>query len=223
MTQATIVLDFDGTLHDIMGAYAPAVRSVYGRLEQQGAVPLHEFTEAELKSFIGITPERMWEQAAPGLAPELVEESIALVGESMDRELAGGRGKLFPGVPEALDVLKRAGHRLVFLSNCHADYQERVREAFGLDQWFCAYFNAEEHPGMSKSEIFREAIGPAFSGPYIGVGDRGGELAMARENGFPFIGCAYGYAAPGELDAADAIAAAPDDIPGLVELILSRM
>ena len=218
MSQSTIVFDFDGTLHDSMFIYRRALRSGYQLLVDRGQAPSREFTDDFIAGNIGLTCEAAWERMCPQLPYSITSDAAARVGEVMDELIDNGTARLFPGVPEMLEQLKGEGHELVFLSNCRNAYRDAVRRSFGFDRWFRHYYTAEQFDFIPKEEIF-ETIKREVVGPYIVVGDRDKDQALAAFHGLPFVGCLYGYASPGELDGEPYLVDNPAEIPAVVKVI----
>jgi len=213
---ATIIFDFDGTLHDSMHIYRIALNRGYQWLVDQGLATPREFTEADMAANIGLTPHDAWARMAPEIPWSVASRAAARVGGVMDSLIDDGTARLFPGVPEMLQQVKDAGHTLVFLSNCRNAYKDAVRRAFGFDAWFSGYYTSEQFGGIPKEEIF-ETIRKNFPGPYLVVGDRDKDLAIARVHGLPSIGCLYGYGSREELSDATFLAERPSDITYLIE------
>ena len=212
----TIVFDFDGTLHDSLYIYRTAFPQGYQWLVDNGYAGPRVFEDDYIAGNIGLTCEDAWTRVCPDIPWSITEHAAARVGEVMDEFIENGTARLFSGVPEMLQQLKDAGHTLVFLSNCRNAYRDAVRRTFGFDAWFDHYYTAEQFDGIPKEEIFK-TIREETPGPYIVIGDRDKDRSLAEAYGLPFVGCLYGYAAPGELDGAAYLAETPTDIVGLVE------
>lgn len=204
----TVVFDFDGTLHDTMHIYPSALAEGYALLAEQGLVPPRAFTRAEAARNIGLTIRDAWALMAPGVPEDAWRPAAARVGEAMDRMMASGEARLFPGVPEMLDRVRAAGLTCVFLSNCRTAYQETARRAFELDRWFSAYYNAEAFADAPKERIF-ETIRERHEGGFLAVGDREKDLVLARTHDLPSVGCLYGCGTPEELAGATRLARTP--------------
>ena len=218
-TMATIIFDFDGTLHDSMFIYREALNRGYQWLVDQGKARPRVLTEADMEANIGLTSEEAWTRMAPEIPWSVSKGAAAQVGIIMDELIDNGTARLFPGVTEMLQQVKDAGHELVFLSNCRNAYRDAVRRAFGFDAWFSAYYTSEQFGGIPKEEIF-ETIRQDFPGPYVVVGDRDKDLAVAKVHGLPCIGCLYGYGSREELAGATLLAERPFDISCLIEQAL---
>ena len=213
---ATIIFDFDGTLHDSMHIYRAALNRGYQWLVDQGHAKPRVLTEADMEANIGLTPKEAWARMAPEIPWEISQQAAARVGAFMDELIDDGTARLFPGIPEMLQQVKDAGHTMVFLSNCRNAYKDAVRRAFGFDAWFSAYYTSEQFGGIPKEAIF-ETIREDVAGPYVMVGDRDKDLAVAFVHGLPSIGCLYGYGSREELAGATYLAARPSEIPSLIE------
>ena len=53
-----LLFDYDGTLHESLRIYAPAMQAVYDGLSDRGLAPPRQLTDREVRSWIGMPPER---------------------------------------------------------------------------------------------------------------------------------------------------------------------
>ena len=113
MEKATIIFDFDGTLHDSMFIYRIALMRGYDLLVEQGLVPAREFTDEFIAGNIGLTCQDAWERMCPDLPYSVTEQAAIRVGEVMDELIENGTARLFPGVPEMLQQVKDAGYKII--------------------------------------------------------------------------------------------------------------
>ena len=217
---ATVVFDFDGTLHETMVVYREALQRGYDWLVSRGFAQPRQLDDALMVGNIGLTAQEAWARMCPDVPWSVSGQAAARVGRDMKCLIDEGHARLYSGIPEALQQLKDAGHELVFLSNCSDDYCEAARGALGLDAWFDRYYTAEQFDWIPKEQIF-ETIKRDCAGPYIVVGDRDKDRDLAAFHGLPFVGCAYGYGTVEELQGAAGIADAAEDIPGIIESIVA--
>ena len=198
-----------------MHIYRLALTRGYQWLVDEGIAAPRELSEADMAANIGLTVQEAWARMCPELPWDVTKNAAKIVGDTMHALIADGTARLYPGVPEMLQELKDAGHALVFLSNCRTVYLEVSRRAFDLDRWFDGYYAAEQYDDIPKEEIF-EIIRREFAGPYIAVGDRYKDLALARAHDLASIGCLYGCGSREELAGATCLAESPAEIPDLV-------
>jgi phosphoglycolate phosphatase len=214
----TIVWDYDGTLHNSMRIYAPAVRSVFLDLKQWGLVK--EVPEdKQIREWIGLTRRDMWCLAAPQLDREQQDSAGLMVGYRM-RELGlQGQARLYPGAERVLSWVKAQSWSQLMLTNAGPDYLAQHRELFGLDQWFDAYYYPEGCGNRDKAELFKD-IQEKFDGPWIMIGDRIQDIEAAKYNDAVALGCLYGYGGLGELEMADYTVASIGRIQSLLEITI---
>jgi FMN phosphatase YigB (HAD superfamily) len=117
---------------------------------------------------------------------------------------------------QTLRELKERGYYLLILSNCRIAYMEAHRKAFSLDEVIDDYYAAESYDFIPKEEIFLK-IRERYPGDYVIIGDRDKDIRTALVHGLRSVGCTYGFAAPGELDAADIRIGDITELPGAIE------
>lgn len=216
---AVLIFDYDGTLHDSMKIYEPAVRFCHNKFVAEGIVKDRPVSREEILRYLGLTASEMWESFAPELSEEQKRQGSRIVGEKL-RELIGqGKAALYDGAEEVLKKLKEEGHRLVFLSNCSEGYRDANRKAFGLDRFFSEMYCSEQFDWIPKPQIVRQLL-PGWEGPVIAIGDRYKDMEIASVGGIGTIWCSYGFAMPWEGNSADAIAHRVTEIPDRVSDLL---
>lgn len=104
--------------------------------------PVRAFADAEITSFLGLNIHDMWRSFLPQAPAEVQAKGARIIGSALDAALAHGNAALYPGIPEALYALKRAGHTLVLLSNCRHSYGEAAVRASGSTAGFPATTSA---------------------------------------------------------------------------------
>ena len=216
---ANLIFDYDGTIHESMKTYAPAFRNTCKWLADNGYIAGKEYTDKEISYWLGFNSTDMWSTFQPDLIPEIREKARIMLGEDMAQRIENGEGALFPNAEKVLDVLKKQGHTLIFLSNCRVHYMERHSRVFGLDRFFDYFYCCEEYDFIPKYQIFR-LFSLQHKGQYIVIGDRFHDIETAVQNGLKSIGCAYGYSTDGELDKADIMVNDITEIPSAVEKLI---
>lgn len=226
-----LLFDFDGTLHKTDEIYVPAFREGLNWLREQGQdVPDAPADAREIGYWLGYSTVEMWNNFAPELPKEWQKKAAGVVGAGMRRRAREGGAKLYPGIPEALDLFCAQGYVPVFLSNCHHDYMELFRELLGLDRWFSHYFCAEDYGWKAKSLVFSEEAAPALADPakslheqFIMIGDRFHDLGVATDNGLLSIGCAYGFGKAEELEPATVVIDDARELPDAVDKLVAQL
>ncbi len=162
---AHLLFEYDGTNNDAAVVYAPAFRQVYKELVKNGHGEPRTFTQEALTQFLGYSAQDMWKAFKPELSEDQRQYYSRAVGAAMEKAIAAGESRWYPGAESMLATLKAQGHTLVFLSNCKHAYQETHRQAFKMDRFFDAYYCTEDYHQAPKPEIYktiRRAVGAAM-------------------------------------------------------------
>jgi phosphoglycolate phosphatase len=130
--------------------------------------------------------------------------------------------QVYPGIPAALAALQDAGIALHLVTSKPTVYAARIVEHFGL----AAYLTSVHGPGLDelhlpKAVLVRRALEAGTIDPRAAalVGDRGVDLAAARENGVRSMGVTWGYGTREELEAADLIVHSPSELVARVRAL----
>ncbi|VDN48482.1 HAD family hydrolase [Petrocella atlantisensis] len=198
----TIVLDYDGTLHDSIKIYGPAFRKAYKFLVDQKQVPPRIWEDEEIIQWLGLSSKEMWEAFMPDMNPSIREQAGKIIGEEMNDLLQNKKAVLYEGALETLEYLKNRGYKLVFLSNCGRSYMEYSRDLFGLDHYFDEMLCAQDYDFIPKYEILSQVM-VQLEREIVVVGDRYKDMEAGKRNNLQTIGCQYGYAQGDELLEAD--------------------
>lgn len=217
---AHLLFDYDGTINDAAVVYAPAFRQVYKELVKNGHGEPRTFTQEELTQFLGYSAQDMWKAFKPDLSEDQRQYYSRAVGAAMEKAIAAGESRWYPGAESMLATLKAQGHTLVFLSNCKHAYQETHRQAFKMDRFFDAYYCTEDYHQAPKPEIYK-TIRRDFSQDFVVIGDRALDMAIAQTHHLPAIGCLYGYGREGELATASLLVEEPMAIVTAVGTLLA--
>jgi len=212
-----VLFDLDGTLTD------PALgitNSIMYAMPRFGLTPPAD--RRELYHFIG-PPLRDNMMETFGLSLEDGERMLAAY-----REYFSVKGlfenELYEGIPQLLKTLCEHGIRVHLATSKPEKYARQIVEHFGLLPYF-TFVGAADMEGRMHTK--RDVIAHVLTNvPDITpentamVGDRDVDITGAHAFGLRAVGCAYGYAAPGELEAQN-----PDHIVDTVaqlqELLIS--
>ena len=88
---ASLIFDYDGTIHDTLRIYEPALRRAFKWLEEEHGVRVPHTSRQRIASWLGMNRREMWDSFLPGLPVELREEAGAMVGAHMERAVRARR------------------------------------------------------------------------------------------------------------------------------------
>jgi len=198
-----ILFDLDGTLTDskegIMNCFKYAI-------EKLGEPML---SEDRLVTFIG--PPLKHSFASLGYDDEKVERAISLYRE---RYVPIGKFEnvAAPGAVDLCRKLKDHGYRLALASSKPQELCRDICEAFGFTPYLEHIVGPSPENNWSKADVICKAmrrlgIADSDKSSVLMVGDRMYDVYGARECGIDCVGVSFfGYAAPGELEEAGAVA-----------------
>ncbi|HOH52064.1 MAG TPA: HAD family hydrolase [Candidatus Hydrogenedentes bacterium] len=205
---ALLVFDVDGTLLQTERVTVPAVQRT---LRARG---LAEPDAAVICSFFGksVAAYEAWlaSLCPPGQMEEIVAETNAL-----ELRLIGEEGRLYDGVPETLQRLRDAGHRLAVCSNGPQDYVDTFLDAHRLRPLFHGVRARGARP-EGKPIMVGELLAELGGGPGAVIGDRADDLRAAHENRLTAVAATYGFGNPAEHQEADLRLERFPDLPDLL-------
>lgn len=208
-----VFFDFDGTLYDTVEGISKCVR--YSLNKRGMDAPLEE-----LRCFAGPPLDEMYMEKF-GFDRE---EAVQAVRDFRERYVPIGlyESRPFPGVRELLQELRWTGLKLAVTTSKPQILAEELLRRENMDDLFDRICGADdEGEGNAKWQVIRRAMTDlgANTENSVLVGDTKYDVAGALRCGIPCIGVRYGYAAPGEMEAAGALAIARDPAE-LKELLL---
>lgn len=214
MKKGTIFFDFDGTIHETMYIYGPALDKAKEYLDEH-KIP-HKGLERELyHTYLGYNADDMWKMVMGGNDLETIHYVSSIVGREMNLNLDRGLGRLYPKTEETLMELKKRGYTLVYISNARNTYYEKVKETYKLGRFFDGFLTSEMYNELPKEEILKSVMND-YPASYSIVGDRFFDMVGGKKNNMTTIFCNYGYGKPEEgNDASYRI----DSIDELLEII----
>lgn len=196
-----VLFDFDGTVSDTI----PAI--------------LRVATETLARHGVQVERERMLLMIGPPLEEgfKLIsgvseEDALAYAAEYralFDKVLEPEDYPVLPGIVELLDGLRAQGKRLAIATSRIEAVTQRMAGNLGLTQ-FEAIAGRVPDVRYSKAESVQAALDMlgVDASQAIMVGDRFYDIEGAAVHGIPSVGVYTGAAAPGELEAAGAVAVA---------------
>ena len=212
MRWRTVLFDFDGTIFDTVEGIT---KSAQYALAKHG---IHEPLD-RLRCFAG-----------PPLAEKFMEvygvtqpEAEQFVAEFRERYVPIGvyESSPFSGIKELLIRLRQAGQKLGVATSKPQALAELLLERANMKDCFDVIVGSAPGPGNDqKWQIVQRALALSETAPEAAVlvGDTKYDAIGAARCGVACLGVAWGYGAPGELEAAGVlgIAADPAELEGLL-------
>lgn len=211
----TVLFDLDGTLTDSGLGITKAVQ--YALKEMGYEVPPRE----SLFTFIGPPLHKSF-QKYYAMDEETSVEAVRQFRIYYNQMGGILENEVYPGIPELLDSLKKAGKRLMIATSKPQAAAETVMHHFGLDQFVPEIIGGTDDPRRNtKGKVIAWALREYGVDPStaIMVGDREHDIHGAAENGISAIGVTWGYGDRAELEGAGA-AATFDNAEEVVNYIL---
>ena len=209
-----VLFDLDGTLTDpaegITGSFRHALAAV--------GSPVAD--EVDLRWMIG--PPIRHSFTRFGLAPDMHDAAVAVFRE---RHIAVGlyEATLIPGIVEVLETLTSWGIPLALATAKPVRQAHITLEHFGLSHLFAGVAGAMTDGQTTGKDLVvadaRRQLELVDGERVVMVGDRVHDVDGGRANGCTTVAVAWGFAEPGEMDAADPDhrVAAPVDLITLFE------
>jgi len=219
MTRApspTLLFDLDGTLTD---NYPGIARSIAYALERMGAaLP----DDATLRRCVGPPLRESFKWLLDSDDPPVIEQAIVLYRERY-ADVGWRENIVYEGIAEALAELASTSPLYLCTSKPEI-FARRIVTLFGLAEHFAGLYGADLAGRLDdKVKLLAHLAGHANvdTGNAIMVGDRSHDIRAARHNGARSIGVLWGYGTRDELAGADAFAAKPAELSGLVRSLAS--
>ncbi|MBQ8786747.1 MAG: HAD family hydrolase [Oscillospiraceae bacterium] len=139
------------------------------------------------------------------------EDALKAVAAYRERYPVKGifENRVYDGIPEALDMLKKGGKRLAVATSKPEVYAKRILEHFGLAEYFEVVTGAElSGKRNAKAEVIEECLkrlGNPDKETVLMIGDRKHDVEGAKLCGVKCAGVKFGYAEENELENAGAV------------------
>ena len=210
----TILFDFDGTVFDTVEGITKSVRYAINKQGMDAELD-------ELRCFAGPPLVDMFMEHF-GFSREKAEQATRDFRERYN-PIGLYECRVFPGIRELVETLLQAGKRVGIATSKPQVLAEELLAREGMREMFSILVGSgSAGNNNAKWQVLDQAMKLLGRAPEttVLVGDTKYDVAGAHRCGVPCIGVAYGYAAPGELEAAgvDAIAADMEEL----EMLLLR-
>lgn len=210
-----ILFDFDGTVYDTVEGITKSVRYALNKHGWDAEL-------ADLRCFAGPPLDEMFMEKY-GVSREM---GLRLTEEFRERYKPIGvyESRPFEGIGELLSALRAAGKKTAVATSKPQYLAEHLLERAGLRALFDVVCGSEPTGGgNAKWQVTERALNAlgADRARSVLIGDTRWDVEGAARVGIPCIGVRYGYAAPGEMEAAGAIAMA-EDTEELLGLLLPQ-
>ena len=214
MYRKYLFFDLDGTLTDPMQGIT---RSVQYALRHFG---IDEPDLRKLCPFIGPPLADSFRERY-GMSDAEAAEAVAKY-----REYYAPKGifenEVYPGIPSLLADMAAAGCVNVMATSKPTPFARQIAAHFGLEPYFRLISGSTlDGRRTTKADVIRHALGELEIAPReaVMIGDRRYDVEGAAETGLDSIAAGWGYAQPGELEAAHPGRFAPD-VAALRRLLL---
>lgn len=201
MTPKYVLFDLDGTLSDSAPGILAALRHAF---ETTGFPPM----TAEIER--GILGPPFYESLPPILGgSERLGEVIAAYREHYGNTENGGgmfNTVAYPGVLDLLSRLHGDGRVMAVATSKPEAYARPIVEHLGMTPYF-ETIGGDALDGSLGTKalvigVVLDRLGNPDPADVIMIGDRSHDILGAREHGIDAIAITWGYATPGEIDAA---------------------
>lgn len=212
-----ILIDLDGTITDSIPGILRCLREALPTLDMQ------DLTDTELQTWLG-PPLRVTLLERYGRSEEDLDR---FVQEYRAHYFGGGEFEftIFPGVDELIVDIAATDSALILATAKPIESATRVLTHAGLIDHFDVISGTElDLMRQDKPSIIAHGITElgrsAQDVDAVMIGDRKEDVLGAKHHGFTSVGVAWGYADPGELEAADPdhIVTTADELRAVLDL-----
>ena len=214
MDTGLVIFDLDGTLTDPMQGITRSVRYALRHFGIEVA------DLRELTPFIGPPLADSFKERY-GMTDTEAETAVAKY-----REYYAPKGifenEVYPGIPSLLADTAAAGCVNVMATSKPTPFARQIAAHFGLEPYFRLISGSTlDGRRTTKADVIRHALGELEIAPReaVMIGDRRYDVEGAAETGLDSPAAGWGYAQPGELEAAHPGRFAPD-VAALRRLLL---
>ena len=204
----TVFLDLDGTITDSAPGILASVRYALRKYQEDSP---REYTDAELNFFIGPPLVDSFEKLLSCSHDDALK-CLAWYRQFYTGQIQGAAlpgmlmNSVYPGIPELLGRLRKAGVKIVLATAKPEVYARRILEHYDLAKFFDFIHGATlEESRNKKHQVIAWALAHSGDvGRVVMVGDRENDITGAKVNGLSSIGVLWGYGSEAELREAGA-------------------
>lgn len=181
-----LFFDLDGTLWNSVSS----ITKSWNRTRKRLNLP-YSFTEKDITSHRGLTPEETAPIAFPGLEEKTALEAFRTCVRDEVKFLHQEPGILYPKEKEILDELKKK-YPLYVVSNSDVGYIESYLDAYSFNNFFSGHLCAGDTnlPKWRNIQVLKEKEG---IDEVIYIGDTKKDRAESLHAGVKFVHAAYGF------------------------------
>lgn len=198
--RAHILFDLDGTLTDSREGIVRCFQHAFTQL--QFSPP----STGEIHAQIGPPLEHGFAALLPDSSPQLILEAVRLYRERY-RVAGQFENKLYPQIPELLELLRQRGHQLFVATSKPDEFARTILSHFGIAFHFTAIHGSHFDGRYSdKAELIGKLLTEEkiSAETAIMVGDRKHDIIGAQRHNVSTIGVTYGFGSAEELRGAGA-------------------
>jgi len=199
-----VIFDLDGTLYPTESSFLPVMHRVYAEF----GLPIPP--DSEILALVGDTYDNVLKR----LIAQGFETTLPVLKEMISRyefEFLREGGSLYEGVDATLLALRQRGFRTAICTNGDRPYVHAVLGESRMTQLFDA-ISTHGDAGETKTSMIASLI-KRFEPRYtVVVGDRSHDVEAGRNNGCTVVGAAYGFGGEEELEQADVLITAFDQL-----------
>jgi phosphoglycolate phosphatase len=198
-----MLFDLDGTLFQTETLLLPAYHATFDELRAKGLFEGETPPEERILGALGMLLEHIWMRVMPEAPIAAHKEADKLLIKYQIQGLEEGRGALYEGVAETLQILHDKGVRLFVASNGLEPYVKEVMAYKGLAPIFEGLYSAGEFQTRSKVDLVKILLETYGIKSAWMVGDRSSDVEAGLQNNLTVVACDYaGFREAGELEGA---------------------
>lgn len=203
MVQKAIIFDMDGTLFQTNKILEPALEATFQVLREKKlwdeGTPINIYRE-----IMGVPLPVVWEKLCPNHSIEIREKSNELFHKQLIEMIKHQKGALYPNVEEVLKLLS-TNYPLFIASNGQQEYLQAIVDTYGLNRFIQKVYSIQSISSQNKSDLVQKVIEENDITTGWVVGDRLSDIHAAKDNGLTSIGVNFEFAQVNELEQADII------------------